>query len=341
MQDSSPVDVNVGVIGYGYWGPNLVRNFAETEGAGALWCAESQPDRRALAQRRHPCATVVEDAQLIMEDPAVDAVVIATPVSTHFTLAEQALRNGKHVLISKPMAQTAAECQQLIDLAQQNDLVLMVDHTYIYTGAVRRIKELLTTAELGDLYYFDSVRVNLGLFQHDVDVIWDLAPHDLSILAHLVPDMPREIAATGADHTGSGHVDVAYLTLHYENSFLAHCHLNWLSPVKVRRVLVGGSRRMLVYDDMEPSEKVRVYDRGFQVTTREGMYNTLVDYRTGDMWAPKIETREALTLEVAHFIECVRFRKAPLSGGATGLAVVRLLEAASASLKAGGQRVAV
>jgi predicted dehydrogenase len=335
------VDVNVGVIGYGYWGPNLVRNFAEADGIGALWCADSQPERRALAQKRHRSMTVVEDARLVLEEPSVDAVVIATPVSTHFGLAEQALLHGKHVLISKPMAQTAADCRHLIDLAQERDLVLMVDHTYIYTGAVRRIKELLTTAELGDLYYFDSVRVNLGLFQHDVDVIWDLAPHDLSILTHLVPTMPNEISATGADHAGSGHVDVAYLTLYYDNNFLAHCHLNWLSPVKVRRILVGGSRRMLVYDDMEPSEKVRVYDRGFQVTTREGMYSTLVDYRTGDMWAPKLEFREALATEIAHFMECVRFRKVPLSGGAAGLAVVRLLEAAGASLKAGGQRVAL
>lgn len=335
------MDVNVGVIGYGYWGPNLVRNFSEAEGTGALWCADSQPDRRALAQKRHPYATVVQDARLILEEPSIDAVVIATPVSTHFALAEAALRHGKHVLISKPMAQTTAECEQLIDLAQGNDLVLMVDHTYIYTGAVRRMKELLTTAELGELYYFDSVRVNLGLFQHDVDVIWDLAPHDLSILTHLVPTLPREISATGADHTGSGHVDVAYLSLHYENSFLAHFHLNWLSPVKVRRMLVGGSRRMLVYDDMEPSEKVQVYDRGFQVTSREGMYSTLVDYRTGDMWAPKLEFREALSVEVAHFMECVRFRKMPISGGAAGLAVVKLLEAASRSLAAGGQRVAV
>jgi predicted dehydrogenase len=217
----------------------------------------------------------------------------------------------------------------------------MVDHTYIYTGAVRRMRELLTTAELGDLHYFDSVRVNLGLFQHDVDVLWDLAPHDLSILTHLVPVTPREVAATGSDHTGSGFVDVAYVTLYYDNSFLAHLHLNWLSPVKVRKILVGGSRRMLVYDDMEPSEKVRVYDRGIQVTTREGMYKTLVDYRTGDMWAPKLEFREALAVEAAHFVECVRFRKMPVSGGAAGLTVVRLLEAASQSLASGGQRVAI
>jgi predicted dehydrogenase len=335
------VDVNVGVIGYGYWGPNLVRNFVETEGATVRWCADAQADRRSLAQRRHPGVQVANDAGPILDDPSVDAVVIATPVSTHYALAEQAMLRGKHVLITKPMAQTSAECERLIEFADTKDLVLMVDHTYVYTGAVRRMKELLTTAELGHLHYFDSVRVNLGLFQHDVDVLWDLAPHDLSILTHLIPATPREIAATGADHTGSGHVDVAYLTLYYDDSFLAHCHLNWLSPVKVRRILIGGSRRMLVYDDMEPSEKVRVYDRGFQVTTREGMYNTLVDYRTGDMWAPKLEFREALSVEVAHFIECVRFRKMPVSGGTTGLTVVKLLEAASESLKLGGQRVAL
>jgi predicted dehydrogenase len=333
------LSVNVGVIGYGYWGPNLVRNFTETDAATVSWCVDSQPERMALAQRRHPGIRVGAEARCILDDAAVDAVVIATPVSTHFRLAEAAIASGKHVLVTKPMAQTAAECRSLIELAELSDLVLMVDHTYLYTGAVRRMKELLTTGELGDLHYFDSVRVNLGVFQHDVDVLWDLAPHDLSILTHLIPGAPREVAATGASHTGNALVDVAYITLYYDDNFLAHCHLNWLSPVKIRRMLIGGSRRMLVYDDMEPSEKVRVYDRGIRVTTTEGMYDTLVDYRTGDMWAPKLESREALSLEVAQFIDCVRFKKVPLSGGAAGLEVVRILEAAGQSLAMGGQRV--
>jgi predicted dehydrogenase len=217
----------------------------------------------------------------------------------------------------------------------------MVDHTFIYTGAVRKTKVLLEAGELGNLYYFDSVRVNLGLFQHDIDVLWDLSPHDLSILTHLIPQRPQAVTATGSDHTGSGLVDVAYMTVHYEDSFLAHFHVNWLSPVKVRQILIGGSRRMLVYDDMEPSEKVRLYDRGINVTSKEGMYRTLVDYRMGDMWSPKLELREALAIECEHFAECVREQKPPLTDGEAGLRVVRILDAASKSLARQGQRMPV
>ena len=273
---------------------------------------------------------------MILDDPEIDAVVIATPVSTHYELAKRALEQGKHVLVEKPMTRTAAEGEELIALAEQNGLVLMVDHTFIYTGAVRKMKELIDRRELGKLYYFDSVRVNLGIFQHDIDVLWDLAPHDLSILTHLISATPTHVSATGADHVGHGFADIAYLTVYYASSFLAHFHVNWLSPVKVRQILIGGDRRMLVYDDMEPSEKVRVYDSGIQVTTQEGIYATLVDYRTGDMWAPKLDVSEALSIECAHFVDCVRFKKMPITGGAAGLAVVRLLEAASRSLAAKG-----
>lgn len=332
-------DVKIGVVGYGYWGPNLVRNLTDTEGAQVLCCADLRPERRALAERRFPHVRVVDCAEAVLDDPELDAVVIATPVSSHYELARHALETGKHVLVEKPLAKTSAEAWELIALAEARELVLMVDHTFIYTGAVRRIRELLDAGELGNLYYFDSVRVNLGVFQHDIDVIWDLAPHDLSILTHLVHQKPTFVSAVGAAHTESGLTDVAYLTVFYEEALLAHIHLNWLSPVKVRQVLIGGNRKMLVYDDMEPSEKVRVYDRGIQVTTRQGLYDTLVDYRTGDMWAPKIEFGEALAVECAHFIECVRYRRMPLSNGAAGLAVVELLEAASTSLAEEGRRV--
>jgi predicted dehydrogenase len=333
--------MKIGVIGYGYWGPNLLRNFAEVDGVEVRWCADTRPDRQALAKRRYPLINVSADPADILKDAAVDAVVVATPVFTHHALVRQALQAGKHVLVEKPMARTVVEGEELRNLAEQKGLVLMVDHTFIYTGAVRKMKEMIDVGELGDLHYFDSVRVNLGLFQHDVDVIWDLAPHDLSILSYLVHDRPKYISAIGADHMGSGHSDIAYLSLHFENQFVAHFHVNWLSPVKIRRILIGGSRRMLVYDDTEPSEKVRVYDRGVRITTEEGIYSTLIDYRTGDMWAPKLELREALAVECEHFLDCVRFKKMPVSNAAAGIEVVRLLEAAGQSLAHGGVRVAV
>ncbi len=333
--------MRIGVIGYGYWGPNLVRNFAEIDGVEVRWCADTRSDRQALAKRRYPLLNVTADPRDIFKDSAIDAVVVATPVFTHYPLVRQALQEGKHVLVEKPLARTVAEGEELRELAEKKGLVLMVDHTFIYTGAVRKMKEIIDVGELGDLHYFDSVRVNLGLFQHDVDVIWDLAPHDLSILAYLVHERPKYVSAVGANHTGSGLSDVAYISLHYESSFIAHFHVNWLSPVKIRQILIGGSRRMLVYDDTEPSEKVRVYDRGVKVATEEGIYKTLIDYRTGDMWAPKLELREALAVECEHFIECVRFKKMSASSAAAGLEVVRLLEAASRSLAAGGGRVAV
>lgn len=333
--------MNVGVIGYGYWGPNLVRNFGEVDEVHVKWIADLRADRRGQAAKRHAHIRVTSDAGDIFNDPDVSAIVIATPVAGHFELASRALEAGKHVLIEKPMTRTVAEAEALVALADRQGLVLMVDHTFIYTGAVQRIKEVVDVGELGDLMYLDSVRINLGLFQSDVDVLWDLAPHDIAILNHLVPELPISVSAAGADHTGSGLVDVAYITLHYPGNFIAHLHVNWLSPVKIRQMLLGGSRRMLVYDDMEPSEKVRVYDRGVRVTTEEGIHRTLVDYRTGDMWAPKLANREALSVECGHFVECVRFNRVPQSSGRAGLNVVRVLEAAQRSLAGRGERVSV
>lgn len=333
--------MKLGVIGYGYWGPNLVRNFTELQGIDVKWCADKRHDRCALAKKRYPSIAVTEQAEDVLNDPEVNAVVIATPVSTHYPLARRALERGKHVLVEKPMTQTVAESQELIELADKKALVLMVDHTFIYSGAVRRMKEILDVGELGDLYYLDSVRVNLGLFQSDIDVLWDLAPHDLAILTYLIRETPKFVSATGLAHTHSGLVDVAYMTMHFANKFMAHVHVNWLSPVKIRQMLIGGDRRMLIYNDMEPSEKVRVYDRGIRVTTEDSIHKTLVDYRTGDMWAPKLENREALATECEHFIECVRFNKMPLSSAIAGLNVVRLLDAAQKSLTKGGTKVAV
>jgi predicted dehydrogenase len=333
--------LKVGLIGYGYWGPNLLRNFSETEGVEVKWAADTRSERLDVMRKRYPATQVTNHAEAIFEDPEISAVVIATPVSTHFALAKSALENNKHVFIEKPMTCTVAESEKLVEMAAKRDRVLMVDHTFIYTGAVRKIKEIIDAGELGDLYYCDAVRVNLGLFQYDIDVLWDLASHDLSILTYLVPQMPKFVSATGADHTGRGIVDVAYMTLHYNNNFIAHFHVNWLSPVKVRQNLIGGSRRMLVYDDMQPSEKVRVYDRGISVTSQEGIYKRLVDYRMGDMWAPKLELREALSLETEHFVDCIRTHETPLTGGAAGLAVVKILAAASKSVASNGSPVSL
>ena len=333
--------MKIGVVGYGYWGPNLVRNFSELDGVTVKWCADKRADRRALLEKRHPYIRSTDDPHQIFNDPGVSAVAIATPVATHHCLAKQALERGKHVLVEKPMTRSAVEATELIELAEKKGLVLMVDHTFIYTGAVRKMKEIIDAGELGELHYLDSVRINLGLFQSDIDVLWDLAPHDLAILTYLVRDTPAFVSAAGADHTGSGLVDVAYMTIHFPNNFIAHVHANWLSPVKIRQMLIGGSRRMLVYNDMEPSEKVRVYDRGVRVTTEEGIYKSLVDYRTGDMWAPKLDNREALGVECEDFLECIRSGKLPLSNATVGLRVVRLLEAAQKSIANAGARVAV
>jgi predicted dehydrogenase len=330
--------LKIGIIGYGYWGPNLVRNFAEIDGVELKWCADKIPSRRALVKRRYPAINAAEHADEILDDPEVDAVVIATPVTSHYLLVKRALERDKHVLVEKPMAQTVQECEELLELAEKKGLILMVDHTFLFTGAVRKMKEILEDRELGELHYFDSVRVNLGLFQHDIDVLWDLGPHDLSILNYLIQEPPKFVSATGADHTGSGLCDVVYMTVHFTSNFLVHCSFNWLSPVKIRQMLIGGSRRMLVYNDMEPSEKIRVYDRGVRVTTQEGIYNSLIDYRMGDVWAPKLDNREALAVECEHFVECVRFDKIPRTGAAAGLNVVRLLQAATTSLGKGGTR---
>jgi predicted dehydrogenase len=332
-------EIKVGLIGYGYWGPNLLRNLHETDGVDVKVCVDLLPERRAAASKRYPNVQVSADADEIVNDPEIDAVVLATPVFSHHSLAKRALEAGKHVLVEKPMTRTVQEAEELIKLAKRKDLVLMVDHTFVYTGAVRRIKEIIDAGELGELYYFDSVRINLGLFQHDIDVIWDLAPHDVSILTYLIPEKPQSVSAVGADHTGRGLVDVAYLTLHFANNFIAHFHVNWLSPVKLRRNLIGGSRRMLVYDDMEPSEKVRVYDRGIQVRSQEGIYKALVDYRMGDVWSPKVDVREALSAECEHFVNCIRTGTNPNSDGESGLQVVKILEAATDSVINGGHPV--
>ena len=335
--EASAAPIRVGVIGFGYWGPNVVRNFSEVPGSQVWGVSDLREERLAEAHARYPAITTTADPRSLINDPAIDAVIIMTPISTHYRLALEA---GKHVLVAKPLVTSSEQAIHLIEEAERRQRVLMVDHTFIYTGAVRRIKELVDSGSLGRLYYYDSVRVNLGLFQHDVNVLWDLAVHDLTIMDYVMPGSTRAVAATGAAHIQGHPVNMAYLTCFFDDTLLAHHHVNWLAPVKVRRTLIGGDRQMIVYDDLEPSEKVKVYDKGITLTNRsERVYESLVGYRTGDMWAPHLSLTEGLRVEAQHFMECIRTGQQPLSDGRAALRVIRILEAASTSLLQRGQPV--
>jgi predicted dehydrogenase len=324
--------LKLGVIGYGYWGPNVVRNFAAQPDCQVAGICDKNPKARAQVASRYSSARVTADPAELIESPEIDAVAIVTPVSTHYELARKALLNGKHVFVEKPLTATSAQAEELIELADRQNLQIMVDHTFLFTGAVRKIKELVDGGTLGPLYYYDSTRVNLGLFQHDVNVIWDLAPHDLSIVDHLIGLQPDLVVATGGAHLNC-HADMAYITLYFPNNIVAHINVNWLSPVKVRTTLIGGQRKMLVWNDLEPAEKIKVYDKGVEVGTEQGVYQLLVSYRSGDMWAPRIEEVEALQLEARYFLDCIASGEKPVNDGRAGLRVVRVLEAADESLK--------
>ncbi|MCM0589165.1 MAG: Gfo/Idh/MocA family oxidoreductase [Gloeotrichia echinulata IR180] len=332
--------INIAVIGYGYWGPNLVRNFAEIPGAKVTKVCDFKPELLAKVQARYPTIEVTTDCQEVFTDSKIDAVAIATPVSTHFDLALAALQAGKHVLVEKPITTTSEQAMRLIEEAEKRRLVLMVDHTFVYTGAVRKMHDLIATKTLGDIYYYDSVRVNLGLFQHDVNVIWDLAVHDLSIMNYVLPSQPYAVSACGISHVSGEPENIAYLTLFFENNLIAHIHVNWLAPVKVRRTLIGGSQRMIVYDDLEPSEKLKIYDKGITLNgNSESVYQMLIGYRTGDMWSPKLDITEALRTEGLHFINCIQKGDRPITDGEAGMRVVRILEAATESMKKQGRLI--
>ncbi|HEY7529261.1 MAG TPA: Gfo/Idh/MocA family oxidoreductase [Gemmatimonadota bacterium] len=336
--------LGVGVVGYGYWGPNLARNFAEVPDVRVAAVSDVREERLAEARRRVPGAALTRSARELIADPAVDAVAISTPVSTHFELALDALRAGKHVLLTKPMTASADDAARLIDAAAQRGLVLMIDHTYVFTGAVRRIREIVRDDGFGPVYYYDSVRVNLGLFQHDVNVIWDLAVHDLAIMDHVLGTRPAAVSATGMAHVPGGVENIAYLTAFFDTDTIAHIGVNWLAPVKVRQTLIAGPQRMIVYDDLEPSEKVKVYDKGITVGVDESperLYRLAVGYRTGDMWAPRLATTEALRVEAEHFADCIRGGTTPITDGEAGLRVVEVLEAASRSLRERGRPVRI
>ncbi len=334
--------IGIAVVGYGYWGPNLVRNIADIPDARLIQVCDIRKERLTQIQARYPTVGVTDDLEEVLRDPRVDAIAIATPVSTHFKIAMKALMAGKHVFVEKPMAATTEEARRLVDEAARRGLKLAVDHTFVHTGAVRKMREIVEDG-LGDMYYYDSVRVNLGLFQHDVSVIWDLAVHDLSIMDYVLREKPVAVSATGMSHVLGEPENIAYLNLFFESRLIAHIHVNWLAPVKVRRTLIGGSSKMIVYDDLEPSEKIKVYDKGITLNggpqTNGDVYQMLVGYRTGDMYAPQLDMTEALNRELRQFISCVENNEQPVADGHAGLRVVRILEAATQSLAQRGRVV--
>jgi predicted dehydrogenase len=331
------VALRVGLVGFGYWGPNLARNLGEVAGVRLAAVADSRPERRQAAGARHPGIHLFADPADLIARTDVDAVVIATPVATHYELGLAALKAGKDVLVEKPLAATGAEAEMLVEVAQREQRVLMVDHTYVYAGAVRKIAELIATGELGEIRYYDSLRINLGLFQNDVSVLWDLAIHDIALLQFLVRRRFLSVQATGGCHLGEGLESVAHLTLGLEGGAQAHVNVSWISPVKIRQTIIVGDRKMLLYDDLEPDEKIKVYDRG--VVFDQDRPALLRDYRLGDMWAPRVDRREALAGVCAHFADCVRTRAQPLTGGTQGRESVRVLEAAQWSLRHTGRLV--
>ncbi|GAB4342149.1 MAG: Gfo/Idh/MocA family oxidoreductase [Calditrichia bacterium] len=331
--------IKVGVIGVGYWGPNLIRNFYANEHTHLKSVCDLKTSRLDFISRQYPALETSTDYRQIARDPEIDLVVICTPVSTHFEIAKMALENGKHVLIEKPMTATSEEAEELLNLAEKKGRFVFVDHTFLFTGVVKKIKELINAGELGELFYFDSMRINLGLFQHDVNVIWDLAPHDISIMHYLLDSQPEAVVATGAPHF-SDLEDVAYLTVYYPGKLLGHINVSWLSPVKVRQTLLAGNKKMIVWDDNQPSEKLRIYDKGVDFIKDENdVYKMLVQYRTGDMHCPRVDNTEALTTEVQHIVDCLLNGATPISDGKSGWMVVKILEAANQSIKNRGMEV--
>jgi predicted dehydrogenase len=328
----------MGVIGYGYWGPNIVRNFNGLDGSKVITVSDLNEGSLKKVKKLYPNLRVTTKNEEVICASDVDAIAIVTPVFTHFELAKKALEFGKHVLVEKPFTYTTAQGEELIELAEKKHLKILVDHTFLYTGAVRKIKQLIDGGTLGDLYYFDSTRVNLGLFQHDVNVVWDLAPHDLAIMDYLIKEKPIAVLATGQAHI-NGLEDISYITVYFPNKFIAHITVNWLSPVKARTTLIGGVKKMLVWNDLEPDEKIKVYDKGVDAKAKNGVYNLLVSYRSGDMWAPKVEQNEALRLLAENFIESINNGGTPVNDGLAGLRVVKMLEAADKSLKKRGELV--
>jgi predicted dehydrogenase len=330
--------IRMAVLGYGYWGPNIVRNFSATDGVQVEVVCDASPDALQRLKKSHPAINTTTDCNEVLKSPHIDAIAVVTPVSTHYELAKKALQEGKHVFVEKPFTATCSQAEELVELAERKNLKIMVDHTFLFTGAVKKIKELVDDGTVGNIYYYDSMRINLGLFQHDVNVVWDLAPHDFSIMDYLIAQEPRAVVATGENHFCPFEY-VAYITVYFPNNVIAHFNVNWLSPVKVRTTLLSGEKKMIVWNDLAPDEKIKVYDKGIEVKSVEGVYSLLINYRSGDMWSPKVEHVEALKLEADYFVECITNDRKPINDGEAGLRIVRLLEAASRSLKKRGEMV--
>ena len=330
--------IRIGVIGYGYWGPVVARNIHAADGCRLVGICDGNAAALARASKTYPDIQMMTDAMELIRSPLIDAVAVVTPVWTHFEFAKAALDNGKHIFVEKPFTSNTAQGEELIESAARKNLTIMVDHTFLFTGAVRKIRQLINDGILGRPYYYDSTRVNLGLFQHDVNVVWDLAPHDLSIMDYLIASKPEALVATGQNHLNC-HQDVAYITVYFGDNMIAHFNVNWLSPVKVRTTLLGCEKKMVVWNDLEADEKVKIYDKGVEMKNGQGVYDLLVSYRSGDMWVPKVEQTEALAAEARYFIHCVKSGEAPFNDGIAGLRVVKLLEAADRSLATRGSVV--
>ena len=331
--------MNIGIIGFGYWGTNLVRNFANLKNVNLKSVADERAERKSALKSLCPSAGFTTSADDILLDKEIDAVVIATPVFTHYEMAKKALNNDKHVLLEKPMVSKTDQAKELIELAERKNKLLMVDHTFLYTGAVQKMKSLIDSGDIGNIKYFDSTRINLGLFQPDINVLWDLAPHDISILNYLIKDVPYSVQATGVSHTSNGIENIAYININYNSGFIAHFSCSWTSPVKIRMMLIGGDKKMILFNDVEPSEKIKVYDTGYELKTDEDKKKVLVDYRTGDIYTPKLDTKEALAVMAQDFISSIINSHKPLSDYDSGFEVVRILEASQTSIKNKGREV--
>ncbi len=332
--------MKIAVIGVGYWGPNLVRNLLANKSVSEVYCFDINPKRLRFIKHQFPSVSVVDNYKDILKNSKISGICIATPTSTHFPLAKMAIEYDKHILVEKPFTVSISEAETLIELARRREVSLLVDHIFMYNGAVRKIKEIIDSGEIGDILYFDAVRINLGLFQHDVNVLYDLATHDISIMLYLLKKNPKALSAIGVGHYNTIE-DIAYLTMFFDDSCIAHFHVNWLAPVKVRRILIGGSKKMILYDDMETVEKIKIYDKGVEIKSKEGIYKTLIEYRTGDMYAPKFDTTEPLFLVIDEFIDSIKNGAEPLSNGRIGLEIVKILNAAQKSLKNNGCMVAL
>ena len=334
--------LKVGVIGCGYWGPNLIRNFTNLKTAKVIACADLSEDRLNHMKQLYPTLRTTTSSQEIVNDPEVEAAVIATPVSSHYQIAREALEAGKHVFVEKPLAQSVDEGSKLIDLAREKKRTLMVGHTFVFTAAVNKIKDLIWDGELGEIYYIATSRVNLGIFQDDINVIWDLAPHDISIMNYILNARPVSVSAIGQSYIRPGIEDVAFLILRYPQAAIANIHVSWLNPNKIRSTTVVGSKKMLVYDDVSSLEKIRIYDKGVTVTPHYDTFGEFqLSYRYGDISIPRLDDAEPLKLECQHFVDCIEKGATPRSGGRHGLEVLLVLDAADRSMREHGTEVTI